>query len=90
MRKGSGMTPSCGENREGGRNAYLGAGWWWWWWIEQGISEKPSGNGWESEQAGKAVFGKEAQRSQERKVSPWELHLHKDVEDELQGGINWL
>ena len=26
MREGSGMTPSCGENKGGGRNAYLGEG----------------------------------------------------------------
>lgn len=52
-------------------------------------SEKHSGNGWEGEQAGKAVFGKETQRSEER-LSPWELHLYKDVKDERQGSINWL
>ena len=81
------MTPSCGENEGGGRNAYLGQGGGG---GEQGISEKHSGNGWEGEQAGKAVFGKETQRSQERRLIPWELHLYKDVEHERQGGINWL
>ena len=42
MRNGSGMTPSCGKNMEGCRRAYLG--------VEQGISEKHSGNDGESEQ----------------------------------------